>query len=161
MPKRRGVWEDTLLNEAVLSAATNVVTLIGGYSNEQTHGMTLVRTLIGLSLFDTAGEVVEGVMRVTLGIGLASQEAFSTPNATADPAVQGDRPLDGWIFRRSVVTIGSLASATQVTLVNADIRAGRKIDGGELFITMKNELVTGTPHTVRVSGYIRMLLLRP
>jgi len=162
MAKRRGVWVDTNVDIDIANGNSSELTLIGAYSPEQTHGMTLVRTLFQYSLFDATGEALDGLQRFYMGVGLAPQEAFVAGVASLpNPQIQGDRPLDGWILKTVDIAVSGPESAVQVTRRQMDVRASRKVDGGELYIVLRNSLSLGASFTVRCVGLMRMFILRP
>jgi len=159
--RRESLWDDTLFDLDVPSGGgtVNLLTLTPGDNSE---GFTAVRTIISLSLFKNTVPAASAVHMVSLGVGLATKEAI-TLGATAlpDPSDPVDQPIHDWVWRDRVVVPQDSTRVLAPVVVRVDIRAGRKLAGGALFLRMENDNLFGTAFVVQVAGVIRVLYLRP
>ena len=156
---RATTWMDTVMDRDVLNGGTGFESLLNtGF--DLTRGVTAIRTLVTLGLSSETVAGAWGRQRVYIGIGIASQEAFGA-GVLPDPASESDQPARGWIMRTSVVVAQNGVGSVVVFPINMDIRGARKIENGELFITIDNLFVGGTSFSVNVSGLVRVLLKLP
>ena len=159
---RRTTWVDTLLDVDISGGAASLSTLLGGLTQIQTRGMTIVRTLVHIEFRKTAGTGVAGVMAVDVGIGVASADAFaagvaSVPDVT-DPAAE---PPRGWIYRSRVSMVDDSTQYPADRVMDADIRGKRRLDAGTLYLVVEGNTVFGSGFVINVGGIIRTLLLLP
>ena len=160
MPRRASDWIDTLYSDTTATGAQTLTSLMTGVAPVNVRRQTLVRTLISVYLQSATVAGVWGTQIVDLGIGITSQEAFAA-SVVADPNSANDQPSRGWIYRNRVVVSQNGAGAPVTVLLQADIRASRKLDDGECFIVVNNTALLGTTFSVAISGIIRQLWLLP
>ena len=158
------MWIDT--SAALLLAAGGSLhkSLMTDFTRQQTRlqQMTLLRTVIGIDIGRLVHDSGEGSEMTSLGIGVASQEAFTAGvTSLPDPNIDADFPTRGWIWRARYRTYGFAADQPAVfnVRVDLDLRSQRKLENGEAFFIGHNELVNGTTSVVQVTGLIRQLWL--
>jgi len=157
---RNPFWEDTFINEDTPSGADDLQTLVGGLSEDERRGMTVVRTLIDLWLTPTISSGVVGSMTMNLGIGVCNAQAFAAGSASLpSPSINSERPPRGWIWRAGIAIMDDATTVPTHSRVTADVRSKRKVDAGVLYIHMDAILRTGTPFNVKTTGLIRTLYL--
>ena len=93
---RRALWTDTRVSEAIVNAGQARVSLMSDLDSRDSEGMTAVRTILELSVTPPPA-VSDGYMRLDLGVGVVSQEAFLA-GIVPDPDVVLDRPPRGWLY---------------------------------------------------------------
>ena len=150
-------WIDTIVNLSSTSGGQDQMSLMTGVAPVNMRGMTLIRTIVRLHLASTTVAGAWGTMHNMLAIGVASQEAFAA-SVLPDPQVATDKPPRGWILRTSVAVDQNGGAGLPITsTLAADIRSGRKVENGEVFLIQRNDFIAGTAFTVRVFGLIRCL----
>jgi len=157
------VWIDSLVDLQVGSGGANgLQTLMTGVTPEDTRlgQWTLLRTIIGVDVAHLIHDSGEGSQKVSIGIGVASQEAFAAASIS-DPEVATDHPTRGWVWRWQGITYGFAADQPAIFTrrIDLDIRARRKLDNGESFVTVNNVNDQGVAGTIGVIGLIRQLWL--
>jgi hypothetical protein len=156
------IWIDTVLNVAVATSATVLTSLMTGVSATQTRfdQMTLLRTIVGIDIARTVHDSGEGSETFSIGIGIASQEAFAAASLS-DPQIATDFPTRGWIWRAQYRIFGFAADQPTIFTrrVDLDLRAMRKLENGEAFVTMVNLAQEGVSSADTVTGIIRQLWL--
>jgi len=156
---RATTWMDTVMDRDVLANGVSFESLLNtGF--DLTRGVTAIRTLVTLGLSSLSVAGAWGTARVYVGIGIASQEAFAA-SVLPDPGIESDQPARGWIMRTSVVVSQNGAGGPVTVPLNLDIRGARKIENGELFISIQHFDVSGTSFGVNTSGLVRVLLKLP
>ena len=158
---RPGFWIDTRINTAVVVGTLNIKTLMTDVTASQSRrGWTCVRTIIGLDFARTVHDSGEGSNLVGVGIGVASQEAF-TASAISNPSTNTDFPTRGWLWRAMARIWGFAADDPQFMTwrIEKDIRAKRKIDNGEMYISASNETLEGTSGAMTLTGLVRQYWL--
>ncbi len=159
---RKTQWVDTFVNCLVPNAGADEISLLLDLVGNDTMGMTLTRTIVHLesSLDQWTGAF--GIQRVDIAIGVTDQEAFLA-GVMPDPAVVTEEPLLGWVWRAQmwVQIQGSVSAAYVPSVERVDLSSRRKIDDGELYLSINNNAVAGTPDSVRVGGIVRSLFLLP
>ena len=167
MPTKRAlVWEDTLVDTDLASAASpTVLGLLLGMSDGDKRASTITRVLVRLSFTEAVLNSGTAVQNVQVGMGIASQEAFALgETAIPDINVAGDRPRLGWYYRDEVVVASSTADTANVihiATLRADIGAMRWLENGEFYLTMRNGAMIGLAFAVNVKGLIRTLVRLP
>ncbi len=156
------LWIDTPMDLAVVVGTPAVLSLMTGVSATQTRfdQMTLLRTIIGIDIAHAVHDSGEGSQRVSVGIAVASQEAFAAA-ALPDTEIGTDFPTRGWVWRALYRVWGFAADQPAVFTrrVDLDIRAMRKLENGESYITAANVNQEGTTGTVNIVGMVRQLWL--
>ena len=163
---RRTTWIDTLMDLVVVSGGQEVLTLSSQLSALQTRGRTIVRMIMCYSLCPNNFGVVDGIMRVDVGVGMFDQEAFAV-ESLPDPDTRDDQPGNGWMYRCQHLVLdrddiaGQSLYQTRIVEVNRDLRAMRKVDGREPGIIFDSNIFQGVGFTVQISGIVRLLMLEP
>ena len=156
------VWLDTLIDQQVGTGGQDTQGLMGTHAPAtlRLSGLTLLRTIIGIDVAHLIHDSGEGSQDVTMGIGVASQEAF-VASAIPDPNQTDDYPPRGWIWRARYRTYGFAADQAAVfnQRIDKDIRSRRKLDNGECYFVTNNSADQGTTGTINVIGLIRQLWL--
>jgi len=154
------IWIDTSLSDNIATGAefekslmTNISSAASGLAQ-----MTLLRTIIGIDISYATHDAGEGSQRLSIGIGVASQEAFAAA-ALPDPEVMSDFPTKGWVWRAAYRIWGFAADQPTIFTrrVDLDIRAKRKLDKGEAYINAFNAAQEGVTAVVNLTGIIRQL----
>ena len=161
MPGRM-LWVDTLVNQSTANNGQNAQDLTVNFTSEQTRlaQMTLMRTILRLDIAYTVHDAGEGSQRVTIGLGIESQEAFAA-GVHPDPAAIGDFPTRGWVYRAQWRVFGFAADqpAVDVARVDVDLRSRRKLENGLSFIIEQNQPQEGVASSIQVTGIVRQLWL--
>ena len=154
------LWIDTVINPTVVIGTQLLQGLMTGVSATDTRlsQMTLLRTIIGLDLARTVHDSGEGSEAISIGIGIASQEAFAA-GTVADPGVSTDFPTRGWVWRQRYRIWGFAADQPAIFTrrIDLDIRSQRKLENGESYMAADLIAVEGANSTVNVTGIIRQL----
>jgi len=162
---RPTVWQDTIVGVTLVSgAAQTVIGLLPGLTEQDKRQSTITRVLIRLNMYEATLNSGTALQSVKLGMGVASQEAFTTAGAIPDPGVAAERPTKGWYWRDAVIVASSTASTDNVipvTRLMADIGAMRKLENGEFYLTVTNTGDIGLDFNVVMSGLIRTLVRLP
>jgi len=156
------IWVDTFITAAIANNSTFAVSLMTNISpgESRLQQMTLLRTVIGIDIAATVHDSGEGSQLVSPGIAIASQESF-VAGTTPDPEAAGDFPTRGWVWRAQYRVYGFAADQPAVfnRRVDLDIRAMRKLENGESYITIRNQANEGVSFAVSVFGLVRQLWL--
>ena len=156
------LWVDTRVSDNVAISGQFITSLMTGVSATETRftGMTLLRTIIGMSVGAFTHDSGEGSAGVDIGIGVTSQEAFAA-NQLPDPETETDFPTRGWIWRSAYRTFAFAADQPAVYehRIDLDLRSRRKLENGECYLIASNLTIEGVGHVVRLTGYIRQLWL--
>ena len=157
---RTPYWEDTLIEDTLAAATQNEQSLVGGLSEDERRGMTVVRTLVHFWLTPNVTSGVVGTMTLLAGIGVANDQAFGV-GSTALPqlTINSERPLRGWLWKDSLAIVDDATTVAPVTELKVDIRSKRKVDAGILYLATEGDTRSGTAFVIKVSGLIRVLYL--
>jgi len=158
---RHMFWVDLPQSTQIATGAKSEVDLLVGLTaNESRSGITVMRIILMWALAALVHDSGEGSQIVTMGIGIASQEAFAA-GALADPETTDDFPTGGWLFRGRARTIAFAADqpAFYERVVERDLRAKRRLNNGVLYQSITNTADQGSTHVVQVAGMTRVLLL--
>ena len=154
------LWIDTSINLDAASGASVNISLMTGVSSVQTRfdQMTLLRTIVGIDIANAVHDSGEGSQKASVGIGLASQEAFAA-GTLSDPETNTDFPTRGWVWRAGYRIYGFAADQPAVfnRRIDLDLRSMRKLENGEMFFQMANQAVEGATAVVKALGFIRQL----
>ena len=120
----------------------------------------MIRTLIRMNVMVNTDQTVLSGQRIDFGIGVADQEAFAAA-ILPDPETPGDEPALGWVWRDSHVLMTPSDVYPMVLRVHQDVRSQRKIDDGELYVSITSGNELGTGFGVFVAGLIRCLFKLP
>jgi len=122
--------------------------------------LTVVRTIIQLDLTEGVTAAIVGIQAMHLGIGIASQEAFSAGNLPL-PATPAADPASGWLWKASRLVQGTQTlNSYRIVHLEYDISAQRKLGKGTLYIIIENNVFDGTAQAIRVHGEVRTLYKR-
>ncbi len=157
------LWIDSIFNDTVAIGTDVIRTLMEGVTETQTRfdQMTLLRTIIGIDCSRTVHDSGEGSEALTIGIAIASQDAFATAGALPQPNVSGSFPTRGWVWRMRYRIWGFAADQLAIFTrrIDLDIRSQRKLENGELYIHSNLLAVEGANSGVNVTGAVRTLWL--
>ena len=158
---RRTRWIDNLFNFTVNAGGEVVQSLTVALTEVETQEMTVIRMIMCYAMQSDDPGSVNGIQLCDVGVGITSQDAF-TAGAIADPNVQADFPMVGWLYRCRHLVMDSIDSRDiQPLQIEKDIRSMRKLARGELYFVAENNLGRGTADAIRVSGLIRVLVKLP
>ena len=161
--KRVTAWDDQLvLGTTLFDGVTGSFILVENSADSEKRGCTIVRILVGMQFVPAVPNAVNGLMVVTLGIGVTSDDAFSA-GALPDPEVDADFPVQGWMYRDRfmVADVASGGNAGAILRVEKDLRAQRKIDRSSPFMSVRVDNIQGTAFSVIESGIVRVLYKLP
>ena len=159
--RRRTDWMDTLITQNMSSGTQLLVRLTEAATTAPGH--TLTRLLFSMWFSVRTPHGVDGYQSMTMGIGIASEDAFVAP-AVPDPDAAGDAPPRGWVMRERVVIQDIVAASRSdpgPLWVQRDLRSQRRLDEGVLYAVFNNNALSGTAFNVEVHGLIRCLALLP
>jgi len=159
MPRRPSDWLDTRVALSLPVGGQVIQSLMGAVSNIEARRYTVVRSLLRMGLSSQTIAGAYGVTKVDIAIGVISVEAFTGAAAIPDPSTDNDKPAGGWMYRTQVLVAQNGIGTSILSEVTADIRTGRKIDRGELFIVFDSASVRGTAFGIDVHGLYRGLML--
>ena len=152
-----------MINTTMVTGANLLQLLTQNVADPEKRGCTLVRTLVKLVGAPAAPGATEGIMRVSFGIAMASDDAF-VGGALPDVQTADDFPVGGWLWREPMFINDMVANASNMGVMaelKVDLRSQRKLDRVSLYLHGFNELVQGTGFLVRVMGLIRCLYKLP
>jgi len=156
---RKAFWIDNNIDLGVVSSAQLSTSLFAGTPPINVRQTTVVRMVLDLSIFSSTVAGAFGVNYFDVGIGVASQEAFFA-GVFPDPN-EDERPVSGWLYRCRYVVWQNGVGTQIVREIHRDIRSGRKVYDGELFLVANNTPRVGTTASYILGGCIRVLLLLP
>ena len=160
--RRPRAWADRIISLGVTSGAQTIpFDLLADLPD--TTVKTVTRLIGTFTLVPSdLDAAVTSAQRIDMGIGVASQEAF-TAGVVPDPNVQADYPALGWLWIDSQTVIKVNASGTTEAFlyptVHFDIGAQRKVDRGIIYFVANNTLILGSAMGIQVVGRIRTLSL--
>ncbi len=161
MASRPRAWGDVIFEQALTDALQVNNDLLVTLAASDT--VTVVRIIGHLTVIpNNLAGAIEGAMKIDLGIGVASKEAFDA-DVVPDATTAADVPARGWLWADRLVCTKQNTSGTMEDWhypeVRFDVRAMRKIDRGVLYLQMNNNGLAGTGFTVTVVGRVRALCL--
>ena len=162
---RRRAWADHQFSGGtVLSAGVPTRADLLANVPTQYDTITVTRLIVDFWCFAGPSNEVEGLARVSCGIGVTSAEALAA-GVVSDPSVVTEYPPGGWLYVAELPAAQALPTGgTPVTMwrqdahFHADIRAMRKVDKGKLYVNLENTTISGAL-TLFVIGRIRALCL--
>ncbi len=157
---RRTRWVDNVISISTASTGQQISNLRGGLSVTDLQGSTITRLIVGLDISSNTVAGAWGKARFSVGIGLASEQAL-LGGSVPDPQTEVDFPPGGWLWRGIYVASQNGAGAPISSRIDLDLRAQRKLLGGQPFIHWTNTVITGTQFTIGVQGLVRMLVRLP
>ena len=161
MARRQSYWDNTLITQVIIAGAGTTGIDLSGTPGALSEGFTLVRTIFDLKMYDEGITGLAGMMRVDLGIGNVNKDAFAA-NVLPDPNDATERPIGDWIYRtRCLVPTGPVGDQQDPVVCHGDIRAGRKLGDGTLFMGVVATQDAGSSFNVKLTGIVRCLILRP
>ena len=157
---RQSYWDNTLVSQSIATGGQAVIDL-SGTPGALSEGFTLVRTIFDLYILPNSGTPsANGSQMLDIGVGLTSKEAFAA-SVVPDPNDPTERPVQDYIYRTRCVVMQDDTQVLAPTMCRGDIRAGRKLAGGTLYMAIDSIVLTGSSFTIRVAGLVRCLILRP
>ena len=151
-------WVDTIIAPSAFASGLQTnASLVADLTAADLRGTTVVRTLVRLGLASSTVAGAWGVNRIDLAIGICSREAFAA-GVFPDPNVGSEKPPRGWLWRTSVLASQNGSGGPIVTDVIADIRGGRKIENGVVYLVVNNSNFVGTTFSILVQGLVRLLI---
>ena len=158
-PRRQLRWKTDNINFSVASGSTVLVNLsLGGIELD----VTLVRTIFCLRMMAVADGISANQMLISLGVGVTGAEAFiAGASAVASPAVAGEDPTMGWLFKCMYWLSEADSSSFGMVELDKDIRTARKIGQGVPFLRFENQPGAGAVFTTRLVGLVRTLYMLP
>jgi len=161
------VWTDLGLSGVNIPPNTSITPLDILFDAVANPFKTVTRLIIDLTArIEDLALNVDGIARVSFGIGVASEEAFAA-GAGSLPLSSGTSgyPPRGWLWvaQREVIFSNSSTHGIEAFVFphfEADLRANRKIDKGILYLTSSAVAVFGDTFDVEISGRIRALTLQ-
>ena len=161
-PRRGTSWDDQLFNFDIASGGRVEFLLMENVSDTESRGLTLARLILGYSLVPSVPGVASGSQKMSTGIFLASDDAFSS-GGVPEANQQADYPVSGWLYRDQFIIVDeTLATGFPVVIrIDKDLSVQRKLDRASLVVGMMNDPIEGTPFNVRAIGLIRSLYRLP
>ena len=161
MARRQSYWDNSFVNVGVATGGVQVEIDLSGTLGAVSEGFTAVRTIFELGLISNDATPTAGIQFVDLGIGNVSKAAFGIGGTSlpqlSDP---NDIPVGDWMWRTRCL-VSSAGTVLRPIRCQGDMRGGRKLAGGTLFLAITNNFIVGTSFTVQVVGIVRTLILRP
>ena len=160
--QRRGTaWDDQLFTVTQVNGVqAGAILLVEDVADPEKRGCTVVRIIMRVTLLPVVINGVTGRQTVSVGIALASDDAFAA-GALPDPQTQADYPVGGWMYRDQVVVPSESTGVVPHVVLQADLRAQRKLDRSSLFFTYHSQLDEGVSFEVQLTGIIRVLYKLP
>ncbi len=149
-------WIDTIIGVNTPDGAADTESLMTSIGPVDTRGVTVIRTIVRLDLMSSTVAGAWGSQSVNLAIGIAGQEAFAAgifpdPNANEEPA-------RGWMWRDQIMVTQNGISTEITKRLTSDLRGSRKIQDGEVYLTLHNNNNLGTAFPVQTNGLVRLLV---
>ena len=160
MPRRGSEWIDTLVDFEVADVSETTLGLGTPSAGGSTEGYTAVRMIVDLSVYPAVTPSNDGYQSLDFGIGVATFDAISA-GALPDLRTVSDRPIGDWMIRGQRMVIQGNTEVVQATHIFHDIRAQRKLAGGNMFLAVASNSRLGVAFACDVRGMIRVLVLRP
>ncbi len=157
-------WADSHIDATfTVTGGGFVADLLLGLAANDT--ITVIRLIIHLmAVPQNLSDNIDGGSIVTAVIGVSASEAF-VANVLPDPGTPTEVPARGWLWKDRIIAVGNSVTGPPAhdvyygTELKADIRAMRKVDRGNLYLTMQsnNMAVSGSFLPISVSGIVRAL----
>ena len=154
----RTFWIDRTIDVAIVSGANHLAVSLFSAATLEAFQLTIVRTIVNLDIWHLRDVV--GVERVSLGIGLASEQGFAAVDGEADPGEETQSPIRGWVWRGQYV-IGGAQTELRTVRVEKDIRAMRKLENGVYYIGLRSNNIDTASFDPHVTGMVRTLVGHP
>ena len=160
--RRRTAWDDELFSVNVpVGTPQSALLLAQNVADPEKRGCTLVRIIYHMYYQANAPGAVNGTMSIDVGIGLASDDAFSA-GALPEASVAADFPSSGWLYRDRVIVMDSIDAQDQAPVeIYRDLRVQRKLERSSLYAMHELGSRLGTSFNVNVMGIIRVLYKLP
>ncbi len=157
MANRRRQWQDFLVGAVIGVGSQSTKVLLRG-DIDDTKGMTLVRMVIDLASSPDPTSAVVGSTKLHMGIGVFAAEAIAA-SSYADPNVETDQPMTGWLWRRSVIVTDDPSGPPAPWMGHEDIRSQRRVMYGSPVLILNADTGRGSSPSLHVSGLVRCLYL--
>ena len=159
--RRRTAWDDELIGTTVANAGQQVNLIAQNVSDPEKRGCTIIRVIYHMWFLPNSPGAVNGVEQITLGIGIASDDAFSA-GAIPEADTAADFPMSGWMYRDRLLVVDSIdAKDSPAVELYRDLRVSRKMERGSVYVTHESDGFVGSAFTVAFSGIIRVLYKLP
>ena len=159
--KRKTDWIDTFDTNFLGGAgAQRVFALLGSRAAEDLAGCTGVRLLVHLEASFSTASPNDSVQRLSYGIGMGSREAV-TASIVPDPEDMSEFPPRGWLLRDFMVCVQDNVNQRGPWVARYDLRAGRKLDEGMMYMIVTNTDISGSTESLQVQVLVRLLCLLP
>ncbi len=164
MPRHRA-WGDTRVSVVLVNGTPQQIDL--NLAGPQGETLTVVRLIGRLTGYPNDIEAqVTGAMGVDLACGVSGATPFAL-GVTGTPDLQdvSELPPRGWLYRSQMLVLkdhasGATSEQLHVDTLAFDLKAGRKLDRGVLYVKFESFNSNGaTAFNVRLTGVIRALLL--
>ena len=158
---RRFNWLDTQFSNVVVASGAQLIsTMMEGISVEDSRGMTVTRIIMDMHYNSATVGGAHGTEVVSVGIAVVSQEAFAA-GVVPDPLVAAEEPVRGWLYKAVFMVGQSVGGGLEIQNRNFDIRAQRKMEGGELVLIHNTTAAGGTSFSMVLTGSVRTLMRMP
>ena len=159
--RRITAWDDEKIGISVADGTQVTNLLTQNVADPEKRGCTLVRLIYHMWFGANAPGAVNGTMRLSIGIGLTSDDAFAAA-AVPEATVMADYPVAGWVYRDIIAVMDSVDAHDHAPVeVYRDLRVQRKLDRSSLFVNHEAEAHIGTGFAVALTGIIRCLYKLP
>ena len=161
MPPRPRAWADLIFTQVMANNTTLApLDILFDLGATRLDTITIVRLVgyFGLS-HEALLTPVDGIQRIDVGIGVASEPAFASGNVP-EADISTEYPPRGWLYAttRRILMDTSIGTAF-LPEWEFDMRASRKLDKGILYLTLSNNNVIGAGQAVLITGRVRALCL--
>ena len=153
---RRTLWQDEFIDLQVANNGQEAASLVSVTTAVERAGWTLIRMILCVDFGILIPNVNDSVTKVSVGIGIESQEAFAA-GTHPDPKTTGDYPVGGWLWHCQYRVADATIAHMPPIHVDKDLRAARMLKNGELFIVVDNVLDIGASQSIVLSGLVRCL----
>ncbi len=162
VPRRGTAWDDHFVTIEVANGSTVSENVVNNITDQEKRGYTLIRQIIRLDVMPDVPGGVSGKQKVTLAMGVTSDDAFAAL-ALPDPEVGVDFPVLGWLWRTQYIVLDELLQNVlySVVRIDTDLHAARKLDRSTVFISVHSTVEQGTAFQIACTGLVRNLYKLP
>ena len=158
---RRFDWLDTQFSNVVVASGVQLIsTMMEGVGIQESRGMTVTRMIMDMHYGTATVGGAHGTEIISVGICVVSQEVFAA-GVGLDPLVAAEDPVRGWLYKAVFMIGQSVNGGIDIKDRIFDIRAQRKLEGGELVLIHNTTAGGGTSFSTVLTGSIRTLVRLP